>query len=306
MRDPQAEIVVWLHGMGAPCDVTHRHSVACVSPSIISIGFDSSAGPTLEAQTHTRPFLHVCERRGQQRLLGSIRLRLFAILPVESLQVCLFEAISCTNLCLPRPRLWAHYLNYAYLRWRGRKTTKVRVTGLEQHINAVLFICPRPVTLVSLSEAEISNIFPMNLMGYLGQNRFAFALNRSQCPASLVKRTGRVALSTIPFDHADTARALGKHHQRESIDWQQLPFSTRLSPRLHIPIPDFALRVREMQVELIQELGSHTFFVARILSDHRLAEAPEFFMIHGLYAAARHHAENPATLPIAAHIPSPQ
>ena len=40
MRDPQCEITVWLHGLGAPRDVTNRHVMACVDPLMIGVVFE--------------------------------------------------------------------------------------------------------------------------------------------------------------------------------------------------------------------------------------------------------------------------
>jgi hypothetical protein len=102
-----------------------------------------------------------------------------------------------------------------------------------------------------------------------------------------VKRAGRVALSSVPFEKADVARQLGKHHLQSAIDWKQLPFKVRSSARFGFPVPEFALRVKELEVEAVEELGSHTFFVARVLREEMYASGPNFFMIHGIYERVR-------------------
>jgi hypothetical protein len=54
IHDPQKEVRVWMHGTGAPRDVTFEHSIACASPFTICIGGedwqlrDAGKGPTLE------------------------------------------------------------------------------------------------------------------------------------------------------------------------------------------------------------------------------------------------------------------
>jgi flavin reductase (DIM6/NTAB) family NADH-FMN oxidoreductase RutF len=302
LRDPQTEIVVWLHGMDAPRDVTHCHTVACVSPPMVCIGF--GAEENLEEKLQGRLSLSFCER-GNKHPLGKMKLFLSTILPVAGVNRCLFTVKSCSNYCLPRRRMWAHYMHHAYLRWRNRKTVNVRISGLEDRFNAVMFICPKPVGLISVFEGNRGNIFPVNLMGPLGGGCFSFALVNTQWPAPLLKRIGRFALSDIPFDQAKTVRTLGKNHRQESIDWQHLPFATRPSTGLGNPVPAFALRVREFEVLHSRQMGSHVFFIARITSDERCADVPEFFMIHGLYAARR-QAESASRRPIATATPSPQ
>ena len=119
---------------------------------------------------------------------------------------------------------------------------------------AVLFICPRPVALVTATFEDRGNMFPMNLMGSIGNGYFAFALNNTRPASHLVKRAGRIALSTIPLEHAELARRFGRNHKLEYSNWNELPFPTKLSPVLHIPVPCFTLRVREMEIEANRKL----------------------------------------------------
>jgi hypothetical protein len=127
----------------------------------------------------------------------------------------------------------------------------------------------------------------MNLMGSFGNGYFGFGLNSRRLASSLVDRAGRIAISDIPVGEAHIARQLGKNHRREAVDWSELPFPVTLSTALGIPVPSFASRVREMEIEDVRKLGSHTLFVARIIRDERRTDSPQFFMIHGLYQAWR-------------------
>jgi hypothetical protein len=60
-----------------------------------------------------------------------------------------------------------------------------------------------------------------------------------------------------------------------------------MSAKFNIPVPEFALRIREMEVETVRKIGSHTFFVARVVSDERFSDAEELHAIHGFYQAWR-------------------
>jgi flavin reductase (DIM6/NTAB) family NADH-FMN oxidoreductase RutF len=161
------------------------------------------------------------------------------------------------------------------------------MSSLGSRSMGVFFICPRPVVLVSVVDGNAGNVFPMNLMGSIGNGCFAFALNSSRPASSLVERSGRVALSSIPLEQASVARQLGRNHRQESVDWNQLPFPVKMSTALGIPVPGFALRVREMQIEAARKLGSHTLFMAQIIRDETWAEGLQFFMVHGVYQAWR-------------------
>jgi flavin reductase (DIM6/NTAB) family NADH-FMN oxidoreductase RutF len=291
IKDPQAEVSVWLHGMGAPRDVTFAHSIACAAPFTICVG---SGETQLNRYEEKRLALKFREQDGERRLLAELGLRRTATIHTDGPALHLFEVHGSKNYCLPRGRLWGHYLHQAYLRWRHRSTSHIRMSARAAHAMIASFVCPRPVVLVSAVSGDRSNIFPMNLLGGLGDGYFAFALDSIRLAAPLVASAREVALSSIPLEYAEVARQLGTNHKKESVQWNQLPFPTRLSTALSIPVPCFALRVMEMQIETSYNLGSHTFFVARIVQDERCGEGQQFSTIHGVYQSWRlvHHADH--------------
>ncbi len=94
-------------------------------------------------------------------------------------------------------------------------------------------------------------------------------------------------MSSIPFEAADAARQLGKHHQMASIDWKDLPFRVKDWKSFGGPVPEFASRVRDVEVEAVKELGSHTFFIGRTLREELYSDREYFYMVHGMYQAWR-------------------
>ena len=105
--------------------------------------------------------------------------------------------------------------------------------------------------------------------------------------AHLVERAGRLVLSSVPLAQSSLAYQYAIHHTKASIDWDQLPFALQESETFRIPFPNFALRVREMEVEKVTKTGSHTFFIARIVSDRRLSDGMQVNVVHGFYQAVR-------------------
>jgi flavin reductase (DIM6/NTAB) family NADH-FMN oxidoreductase RutF len=281
---PQREIEVSLEGLGTPRDVTQLHSIACAGPFTVCIGLNHKPKIFDATQALSLSFF---ESGGHRQLLGKIGLRLSATIPTDGPELHLFRTISCANYCLPRMRTYAHYLLDNYQRWKKRSSIEMKLSSLDSRCNATMFICPRPVALVSLLQGDRGSIFPMNLMGPVGEGHFAFALNGKKQAALLVQQVGKLAISNVPFESIPAVRQLAGNHNRQSIDWDQLPFHTEKSSTLGIPVPEFALRVTELKVHTVRQLGSHTFFVANILNEEARADAPEFCMVHGLYQAWR-------------------
>ena len=124
----------------------------------------------------------------------------------------------------------------------------------------------------------------MNLMGDLGHGYFGFGLKGSRRAAHLVAHSRRIALCSVPLDQCHLGFRLAINHTKNAIEWSELPFELRHSQTFGIPYPAFAPRVREMEIESVRPLGSHTFFVARTVTDTRYADVPCVHMIHGHYA----------------------
>jgi Flavin reductase like domain len=284
-QSPQKEVAVWLHGMGAPLDVTYRHSMACAVPFMLCLAFNGHQVPS--EKEADRLSLKFCEQDGERRVLGEIGLKLLQKIPLNGREFLIFGARSTDNYCMPAPRLWAHYLLYARAEKRANNTPDVTLSFLGRRAMEVMFICPRPISLVSVITDIKGNMFPVNVMGDIDSGYFTFSLRSPKIPAHLVADAGRLALSSVPFEQGSFAYQMGVNHNKQSINWYELPFETRKSKAFEIPVPVFSYRVREMEIEEIQPLGSHTMFIARVVSDENYSQGQELFVVHGFYEAWR-------------------
>ena len=147
----------------------------------------------------------------------------------------------------------------------------------------IFYICPRPVVLVSVDDGSHSNLFPMDLIGPVSQDRFTLALRSTSPSIATMKSARRVALSDVPARDYATAYKLGAHHKNAMVDWDRLPFEIHRSREFSLPYPSIALRVRELQILDFDTIGSHTFFLTRKISEHAAGEAAQFFHTSGIY-----------------------
>jgi flavin reductase (DIM6/NTAB) family NADH-FMN oxidoreductase RutF len=285
LQHPQHEILVRFLGLGPARDVTFFHSVACSVPFTFCIGFESSA---LDHATPDSYFdLEFCERQNETNVLGRIKLRYSKTLPADDYCLGLFEAVECHNFCISNYHLGMHRVFNAFNWWRDKRPNKENVPNLDFQCNAVTFICPRPVVLVCVANRDRGNVFPMNLLGDLGNDYFAFALNSRKQASPAVRRVQHLTVSTVPFDKKNIVRQLGKNHYQESIAWDELPLQLQHTHEFDVPSPEFAIRTKELQVLETLSLGSHDFFLAKTIRDLTKSSEQEFCMIHGFYSAYR-------------------
>src|ERR1700722_4629274 len=195
MQFPQTEVAVWLHGLGEPRDVTTRHTVACPIPFTLAVGLEEDDLPP--PNPLQRLMLQWVERAGSQRVLGAIEIEHQDVVATAGPQVRLYRATRCTNFCVNRLRRLTRAL---YIKGERRmNSNRLLPSVLDARCNEVFFTCPRAVVLVSVMQEGEGNIFPMNLMGQIGREHFAFALNSSKQAAPSVAALAQVALSTVPF-----------------------------------------------------------------------------------------------------------
>jgi hypothetical protein len=144
IQAPQTEVSVWLHGTGAPRDVTTCHSVACSVPFTLCISGEG------RAPLSRRAALRFHERGGDKRLLGVIELKHEAVIPTGGPALHLYKAVACTNLCLPWLRRWMRSALVARAYSKDLASGRMAVSLLDNGCNEIFFFCPRPVALVSV------------------------------------------------------------------------------------------------------------------------------------------------------------
>jgi hypothetical protein len=137
--------------------------------------------------------------------------------------------------------------------------------------------------LVSVDDGSHSNLFPMDLIGPVSADRFTLALRSTSPSIATMKSARRAALSDVPAREYATAYKLGIHHKNVKVEWDRLPFRIERSREFSLPCPSIALRVREIQILDFDTIGSHTFFVTQVISEHPTAEGTQFFHTSGIY-----------------------
>src|ERR1700678_1202880 len=288
LRDPQSEVRVWLRGLGEPLDVTDSNVIAAARPFTVGIGLEQAPD---EATLKRAPlFLGFTDLSGDTSLLGEIQLSYAETIRIGDRVLRLFRASHSTNRCLPRSVVWRRYLDFARNQRRVAKGPTPPETPMitrELFALSTFYICPRPVVLVSVVDGNAGNIFPMDLIGPVGGHHFTLALHGTSTAVSLMERSRRVALSGVPVEQISTAYALGQTHKKTDFRWNQVSFDLTTSPAFGLPIPEFALSVKEMEIEEVRAMGSHKLFICRTGATHLRSPGLQLSFVQGFYHARR-------------------
>ena len=280
LRQPQRVVRVWMRDTRGEIDVTGAAVVAALSPLTLGVGADE-AGGTLLADC-SRPELRFVDV-DSGTTVGALQLLRVSDCPTQAARIALFEVHGEAQHCLPWPyRPWNRYLqNRAILKHRRPDNFWMPPEAVQQLM--VFYMCPRQVVLVSVEHGEHRNLFPMDLIGSVGEDRFTLALRNTSRSVPAMKSARRVALSDVAAADCALAYRLGAHHKDPLTDWQSLPCAVARSRSFSLPFPRGALRVRELEILDFATIGSHTFFITRIAAEQPLAEADQLHHTSGLY-----------------------
>lgn len=263
LRHPQDEVEVWLHRNGKALDVTRNNVVAALRPFTIGIMLQGVDSDSLDSGPVR---LSIRQRDEPKRLLGTLHIRLVRRIPLSQHSFCLFEMDGCGNFCVGAVKIGLYNLSEKWQAERRQRKNpyNFQMAPLDLRCNHVLYMCPRPVVLVTVEHEGAGNMFPMDLIGPTDSEWFSMALRKTSPAIRLMQESRRIALASVPFEQKEIAYEMGKHHRKANIDWATLPFRTVPSTLYGLPVLEGALRVRDVRIHEFHEVGSHILFITTI------------------------------------------
>lgn len=277
VASPQRVVTATLHGDGGSTDATADHTVASLKPLTIATGFDAGQRAALEYRD-----------RATGTLLGILRLTRTDPIARAGASVAFYHVVTGEHHCLGWPRRpWNTWLqNHAIRKTRSSHHSLMEPDAVQQLM--IAYLCPRPVVLVSVAAPGHSNIFPMDLIGPLERSGlFSLALRSTNVSVPVMREVRRIALSGMPATMKDVVYKLAVHHKQPLQEWDALPLPIRPSRTFGIPAVIAALSIKELAIEHSQEIGSHVFFLCRIVSDESPAQGDQLHHTAGFHQAWR-------------------
>ncbi len=214
---------------------------------------------------------------------------------IAGMRIVLYEPLAATNGFQTVPRRWWTYALAGRAAARSRRTAQgLGMSALELRALDCYYVSPRPVYVVAVQHLDRSNLFPMDLVGPLTDDRFTLALRTTSPSVVTMRVSRRVVLSIAPASWKDTVYTLGAHHKRASIDASELPFRLGKSRTFALAVPEGVPGYREIEILAEEAIGSHTFFVGRIVYLEEWSDpTAQLAHVSGLFAAWRNATGRP-------------
>ncbi|HLK94051.1 MAG TPA: hypothetical protein VKZ18_29430 [Polyangia bacterium] len=274
---PQRDVEVILETPRTEIDVTTNNVAVSLQPLRLGIG--------VRAPSPSEEMALAFRARADRRLLARLRLRYERSLgdggAPGGRRLAIFRPVAGDDACVGRLRRSVYY---GWKRWSARRPPSP-VGPFSDFKNLLSFyICPRPVALVSVMEADgHGNLFPMDLMGPTATPFFVAALKNASRSTALVQRARRMVVSRIPLALSAQAYALAAQHRVWHADWKALALPLMPSPAFGFPVPAQALTVTELEVREWQVMGSHTALLSLPVHEEVVSPGEGMHHVSGLY-----------------------
>ena len=153
----------------------------------------------------------------------------------------------------------------------------------------IAYSIPRTISLVTVNNDNLYNLFPTDLHGRLNDHYYVSSLRHGGKACQQVLESGRIVLSNIHCNAYKMAYSLGKNHMQEASARGLFPFGDAVSAQLGLPLPQAALNYVELERVESFDHGIHKLFLYRIVGQKILQNEPfTLAHIHNVYATWRH------------------
>lgn len=269
-------------------DISHSHLFTGYSPLIITLHTGNESG--LPGNPHiilTRQSLLLNELYTRKDAIASLSLKLLRTQVAGDTTVYYFEGVKGRH----------HFLSFFHQsviglnnRLYNKKEGNVFLYNNLYKQVQIAYAFPRTISLITVSNGELFNLFPTDLHGPVNDQYYIDSLRHEGKACQQVEASGKIVISEVQADAYQLVYSLGKNHMQELKPAEYFPFGRLKSATFQLPIPQRTLVYREL--ELVDSFihGIHKLLLFKTVAAHTVDKRPATLAhIHNAYATWRHN-----------------
>jgi len=172
----------------------------------------------------------------------------------------------------------------------NRKTGNVFLQGNLYKQVQIAYAIPRTISLVTVSQKDLVNLFPSDLHGQVDEQHYIISLRHGGKACSQVEDAGKALITQVHVNTFKTVYALGKNHMQDLNEKENFPLSKSVSATFQLPLPESALYYRELELRESFIHGIHKLLLFKIRSKEPIKDIPATLAhIHNCYATWRYN-----------------
>ena len=266
-------------------DVSHEHLFTGYSPLIFTLY--SSAANNRELSNNidiifsqqvlqTNDFFH------EKDAVARLSFKLIRKHTMADITIFYYEGIKGEHHFLSS---FHQYIIELYNRLYNKKPDNVFLPGnLYKQVQAAYAI-PRIISLITVSDGKLFNLFPTDLHGPVSEQCYVGSLRHEGKACKQVEAAGRIVISQVHCEAYKAVYSIGKNHMQDLKPKENFFFSESFSAIFQLPLPQPVLYYREL--ELIESFvhGIHKLLFFKIVSRQVVSNEPATLAhVHNCYA----------------------
>lgn len=269
-------------------DLTHSHQFIGYCPLILSIPAseipESLNNSTIELIFSEQPFQQN-EVFGKKDAIALLKLKIINHSGAEKSSIFHYEGVVGYHNFLPAfSKLIIGLDNRLYNKKQGNVFLH---NNLYKQVQ-IAYSIPRIISLISVKNGELYNLFPTDLHGPLNDQYYISSLRYEGKACQQVETAKKIVISTVHCQSYKIVYGLGKNHMQDLKPFDNFQFGSRLSKNFQIPVPDPALSYHELEIEDSFIHGIHKIFLYKIIAEEVISPEPTTLAhIHNAYATWR-------------------
>jgi hypothetical protein len=241
-------------------DITLHHAMICLDPFCVAIWLTTAELVSISPQQVSISFV-----KGK-KLNALINLSLIEPIPTSKGTLLLYKVERVANYQLtPLHRI----AFFAYL------LRSLKNTYYSRRVIGALYSYPRRIIIVSYKDDTYTNIFPMDIQGFIEEEGLCIlGLRTTNITLDKILETKRVVVCDTNAVDINTVYNLGKHKSAAPTPESEMPFKIIESDLFRFPVPAFVGGYREIEIIQHKKMGYHMLLVGRVLNDKKLVDNP--------------------------------
>lgn len=218
--------------------------------------------------------------------IARIRVRKVTECQINDVRVALYEGVKAVHRFIAK---WNQWVNATWRLFKKNRPGNVSLPGNLVEQVRVAYAVPRVISVASVMENGLINLFPNDLHGQLGTTLYANSLRIGGVATQQVERIRKLVLSEMDIRSYREVYSLGKNHMSELKDPSAFKLAPGRSKLFQWPLPEGAIRYRELLLIDSIDIGIHRIHFYEIKTDEMIQLESEGVLahIHQYYAQWR-------------------
>jgi flavin reductase (DIM6/NTAB) family NADH-FMN oxidoreductase RutF len=243
---------VFFEADGKKIDVSRKHWLLSLEPMIYGIWLESESN--LNKETNCSLYFN-CE---QGKEVAVVDLKFTESINEKDGTLALFE-VQNSSISYLNP-IKAKLIYGVYY-----KRPKLSFSQFQNLVAA--FSYPRKVRLISFKKDGYFNIFPMDLVGNIpGTDYFVLGLRHSNSTLDKIIEQKKIVAAEFPASLKNAVYQLAKHHSKNPLSMDSIPFEVKETELYKFPIPETATKYFEINIVRTMNLGSHMLLLGQAMN----------------------------------------